>query len=59
MMPLIKYQHLIYKFYDLLHINHQGDCSLTCNFDITRGGSLVVTDRTADVRVTLDRPSTV
>ena len=32
--------------------------SIPFSFDITRGSSLVVTHRTADVRVMLDRPGT-
>ena len=33
-------------------------CSIPCSFDITRGSSIVVTHRTADVRVTPDRLGT-
>ena len=33
-------------------------CSIPCRFDITRGSSLVVTHRTADVQVTSDRQDT-
>ena len=33
-------------------------CSIPCSFDITRGSSLVVTHRTADVQITSDIPDT-
>ena len=58
MMPLITHQHLKFHFYDLPHPNHQGECSMPCKFDITRGSSLVVTHRTEEVQVTSDIPGT-
>ena len=57
-MPLITYQHIQFHCYDLPHPNHPGECSITCSFDITIGSSLVVTHRTADVRVTSRRTGT-
>ena len=58
MMPLITYQHLKNHFYDLPHPNHRGEFSIPCSFDINRGSSIVVTHRTAEVRVTLNKPGT-
>ena len=58
MMALITYQHLIFHFYDIPHPNHRGECSIPYSFDINRGSSLVVNNRTSDVRVTSDRPGT-
>ena len=52
----VKYEMLIFHFYDLPHPNHRDECSIPCIFDITRGSSIVVTYSTADVRVTSDRP---
>ena len=36
--------------------NQRALCSIPCNLDIDRGSSLAVTHRTADVRVTSERP---
>ena len=55
---LLRYYRYSY-FWSYIFLKEVGLCySIPCSFDINRGSFLVVTHRTADVRVTSDRPGT-